>query len=62
LFVVAYDAIRAASDLSDQARLSFWDALIVWRQRSLVRRLFTPKILNDGLDILGVRITNPFAA
>ena len=61
LMVVDYAAIRAAVGLADQAKLSFWDALIVVAAaRSGAVVLYTED-LNNGQEILGVRISNPFA-
>ena len=61
LTVVDYAAIRAAAGLAGQTSLSFWDALAVvaaaWSGASV---LYTED-LNDGQEILGVRIANPFA-
>jgi predicted nucleic acid-binding protein len=60
LMVVDYAAIRAAVGLADQAKLSFWDALVVVAAaRSGAAVLYTED-LNDGQEILGVRISNPF--
>jgi predicted nucleic acid-binding protein len=62
LMAVDYAAIRAAVGLADQAKLSFWDALVVVAAvRSGAAVLYTED-LNDGQEILGVRISNPFAA
>ncbi len=62
LMVVDYALIRAAVGLADQAKLSFWDALVVvTAARSGATVLYTED-LNDGQEILGVRISNPFAA
>jgi predicted nucleic acid-binding protein len=62
LMVVDYAAIRAAVGLADQAKVSFWDALIVVAAaRTGATALYTED-LNDGQEILGVRIRNPFAA
>jgi predicted nucleic acid-binding protein len=60
LMVVDYAAIRAAVGLADQAKLSFWDALVVVAARTGAVVLYTED-LNDGQEILGVRISNPFA-
>jgi predicted nucleic acid-binding protein len=61
LVVVDYAAIRAAVGLADEAKLSFWDALVVVAAaRSGAAVLYTED-LNDGQEILGVRIKNPFA-
>jgi len=62
LMVVDYTLIRAAVGLADQAKLSFWNALVVVAAaRSGATVLYTED-LNDGQEILGVRISNPFAA
>ena len=62
LTVVDYAAIRAAAGLTGEADLSFWDALVVVAAaRSGASVLYTED-LNDGQEILGVRITNPFTA
>jgi len=62
LMVVDYAAIRAAVGLADKASLSFRDALIVVAAaRSGAAVLYTED-LNDGQEILGIRIRNPFAA
>jgi predicted nucleic acid-binding protein len=62
LMVVDYAAIRAAAGLASQAKISFWDALIiVSAARAGAEALYTED-LNDGQEILGVRIRNPFAA
>lgn len=61
MVVVDYDAIRAAIDLSDQAKLPFRDALVVVAAvRSGATVVYTED-LNDGQEILGVRISNPFS-
>ena len=61
LVVVDYSAIRASIGLADQAKLSFWDALVVVAAaRSGAAVLYTED-LNHGQEILGVRISNPFA-
>jgi predicted nucleic acid-binding protein len=62
VLTIDYRAIHAAVGLSDQAKLSFWDALvIVAAARSGAEVLYTEN-LNDGQEILGVRIRNPFGA
>jgi predicted nucleic acid-binding protein len=62
LMVVDYGAIRAAGELADQAQLSFWDALVVVAAARTGATLLYTEDLNDGQEILGVRVTNPFAA
>jgi predicted nucleic acid-binding protein len=62
LMVVDYAAIRAAVGLADQDKLSFWDApVVVAAARAGASVLYTEDF-NDGQEILGVRVTNPFAA
>lgn len=61
LMAIDYAAIRAAVELVGRAKLSFWDALVVVAAaRSGAEVLYTED-LNDGQEILGVRISNPFA-
>ena len=61
LMVVDYAAIRAAIGLADQAKLSFWDALVVVAAARSGAAVLYSEDLNDGQEILGVRIRNPFA-
>jgi predicted nucleic acid-binding protein len=62
LTVVDYSAIRAAVELMGQLKLSFWEGLIVVSAaRSGASVLYTED-MNDGQEILGVRITNPFTS
>lgn len=62
LMVVDYAAVRAAVGLADQAKLSFWDALIVVAAARTGATVLYTEDLNDGQEIFGVRISNPFAA
>jgi predicted nucleic acid-binding protein len=60
LMTVDYAAIRSAAGLAGQAQLSFWDALLaVAAARTGASVLYTED-MNDGQEILGVRIRNPF--
>ena len=61
LMTVDYAAIRAAVGLADQAKLSFWDALVVVAAARTGAAVLYTEDLNDGKEILGVRISNPFA-
>jgi len=61
LMVVDYAAIRAAVALADQAKLSFWDALVVVAAARIGAAVLYTEDLNHGQEILGVRISNPFA-
>src|ERR1035438_7503833 len=57
LMVVDYAAIRAAVGLADQAKISFWDALIVVAAARVGAAVLYTEDLNDGQEILGVRIS-----
>ena len=61
LIVIDYQAIRAAIGLTDQAKLSFWDALVVIAAAKAGAAVLYTEDLNAGQEILGVRISNPFA-
>lgn len=58
LMVVDDSAIRSAVRLGDQ--LSFWDALVVVAAARVGAAVLYSEDLNDGQEILGVRICNPF--
>jgi predicted nucleic acid-binding protein len=60
--VVDYAAIRAAVGLAEQDQLSFWDALVVVAAARAGASLLYTEDLSDGQEILGVQISNPFAA
>ena len=62
LIVIDYAAIRAAVGLAQQAILSFRDALVVVAAARTGAEVLYTEDLNDGQEILGVRIANPFAA
>jgi predicted nucleic acid-binding protein len=60
VIVLDYGGAREAIELSSNANLSLWDALvIVAAARSGATRLYTED-LQDGQLILGVEIVNPF--
>lgn len=60
LFVVDHAAIRAAGELTEQASVSFWDALIVVAAaRSGASVLYTEG-LSHGERMLAIEIVNPF--
>jgi predicted nucleic acid-binding protein len=60
IMTVDFAAIRSAAGLSSDTKDSFWDALVVVATaRSGADVLYTED-LNDGQEILGVRICNPF--
>ncbi len=62
LMVVDFTAIRAAAGLAGQTKLSFWDALIVVAASRAGAAVLYTEDLNDGQEILGVRVTNPFTS
>ena len=57
---VDYAAIRAAVGLAGQAKLSPWDALVVEAAARTGAAVLYTEDMNDGQEILGVRISNPF--
>ena len=59
--VIDYALIRAAVKLSVEAKLSFWDALVVVAAAQSGASVLYSEDMNDGREILGVRICNPFA-
>ena len=60
LMTVDYAAIRAAVELAGEVKLSFWDALVVVAAARTGAAVLYTEDLNDGQEILGVRISNPF--
>jgi predicted nucleic acid-binding protein len=62
VMVVDYAAIRAAVGLADQAQLSFWDAVVVVAAARAGATVLYTEDVNAGQEILGVRISNPFAS
>ncbi len=57
-----YSLIRAATELSDDSQLSFWDSLIVMAaKRAGARHLYTED-LSHGQVISGVEVVNPFVS
>ena len=62
LVAVDYAAIRAAAGLSEKAQISFWDALVIVAAARAGATVLYTEDMNDGQEILGVRISNPFAA
>ena len=61
IVTIDYKAIRDAIELADEAKLSFWDALVVIAAARSGAKLLYTEDLNDGKEIMGVRICNPFA-
>lgn len=62
LMVIDFAAIRAAVELGDQAKLSFWDALVVVAAARTGATVLYTEDLNHDQEILGVRIRNPFVS
>lgn len=62
LMIIDYDAIKAAVGLAGHAQLSFWEALVVVAAARTGAAVLYTEDLNHGQEILGVRVTNPFAA
>ena len=62
VIVIDYSAIRTAALLAEEAHLSFWDALVVAAAARAGAAVLYTEDLNDGQEILGVRIRNPFPA
>ena len=60
LTVVDLAAIRAAVALAAEAKLSFWDALIVVAAARAGAEILYTEDLNHGQEILGIQIRNPF--
>lgn len=62
VMVVDYPAIQLAAGVAGQVKISFWDALIVVAAERTGAAILYSEDLNDGQEIRGVRIRNPFAA
>lgn len=60
LTVIDLAAIRAAAALAADAKLSFWDALIVVAAARAGAEILYTEDLNHGQEILGIQIRNPF--
>ena len=60
LMAVDYAAIRAAVGLANQAKLSFWDALVVVAAARTGAAVLYTEDMSDGREVLGVRVSNPF--
>ncbi len=53
--------IRRAFEIEDEARIGFWDALIVAAAVRAGATRILSEDLNPGQTIAGIRIENPFA-
>jgi predicted nucleic acid-binding protein len=62
VFVPTAEDVLAAITLQKQARLSFWDALIVHAAAESGSEVLWTEDLNDGQVLRDVRIQNPFVA
>ena len=56
------ETITRATEISDMARISFWDALIVASAEEVNADELLSEYLNDGQEIAGIRIVNPLKA
>jgi len=54
------DDVIAAATLSSRHQLSFWDVMIVRSAAELRCDTLWTEDLNDGQDLEGVRLSNPF--
>jgi predicted nucleic acid-binding protein len=61
VFAPAAEDVLTAIALQKQARLSFWDAMVVHAAAELGCDVLWTEDLNDGQTLRGVRIRNPFA-
>lgn len=53
--------VLAAIDLQEEARISFWDAMIVHSARRMSCSVLWTEDLNDGQTYAGVLVRDPFA-
>jgi len=60
LTAVDLAAIRAAVALAAEAKLSFWDALIVVAAARAGAEILYTEDLHHGQEILGIQVRNPF--
>jgi predicted nucleic acid-binding protein len=61
VFVPTADDIVAAIDLQTQAKIGFWDAMVVLAAAESECDVLWTEDLNDGQLLRGVRIRNPFS-
>jgi predicted nucleic acid-binding protein len=62
VFTPAVDDVLNAITLQKEARLSFWDAMVVTAASELGCDVLWTEDLNDGQILRGVRVRNPFTA
>lgn len=56
------ETVTRASEISDLARISFWDALIVASAEEVDADELLSEDLNAGQSIVGIRVVNPLDA
>jgi predicted nucleic acid-binding protein len=61
VFAPAPEDVLAAIDLHTQAKIGFWDAMVVLAAAESGCDVLWTEDLNDGQALRGVRIRNPFA-
>jgi predicted nucleic acid-binding protein len=61
VFAPAPEDVLAAIDLHTQAKIGFWDAMVVLAASESGCDVLWTEDLNDGQALRGVRIRNPFA-
>lgn len=61
VFAPRADDVVAAIGLHTQAKIGFWDAMIVLAAAESECDVLWTEDLNDGQSLRGVRIRNPFA-
>lgn len=62
IFAPSADDIVSAIDLQTEAKIGFWDAMVVLAAAESGCDVLWTEDLNDGQVVRGVRIRNPFAA
>jgi predicted nucleic acid-binding protein len=60
VYGVAFEDIVAATELEEQHSLSFWDSLIVRAAKGVGASTLYSEDLQDGIEIEGLKIANPF--
>ena len=56
------ETVTRATEISDLARISFWDALIVAAAEEVAADELLSEDLSDGEELAGIRIVNPLKA
>jgi predicted nucleic acid-binding protein len=59
---LSFDLVRAAIDVHQRFRLSYWDAAILAAAKQMGCHVVYSEDLNAGQDYDGVAVVNPFAA